>query len=461
MLLLPYSTDAPIYHWPITTVSLIVTNIVVFCATIGQVYVGNIEAESLEWLLLDYSTINPLQWVTGAFMHADPFHLMGNMFFLWAFGLVVEGKIGNSRFLAIYMTIAVAESALEQTLLFVLVGEGMSLGASSAVFGVMVIALLWAPENDIECFYWFIVLGTFEVSIVKLAGVFLFLQIVSVYLSPMSVSSGLLHLMGAAIGAPIGWWMLRNQSVDCENWDLISRNEWLHKYEWLCSQQHRQRLQNRETDNHDPIAAALAAPHSHIVSSAAAAGARASMLTTPKKQSVAPASATTHSAAPTVVAKASGRFGRRKSGQPEPAPTGPTPTSHPEFNRLSMLLRQTIASGSGMLALQHFGKLEQMGLTPSLSDATLMGYVRLLAAQKNYLAALRPLELIVAHAESMSDDARLRIAQIQLKVQSQPDRAAATLRQIQTPSGNLTPQQIKLLQTRDQLLARCGGGQHS
>ena len=96
MLIAPYSTDAPIYYRPWVTGSLIVANVLIFFATTFQLMTGNVEEESIAWLILDFKTINPLQWITGAFMHGDFMHLLGNMFFLWAFGLVVEGKIGET-----------------------------------------------------------------------------------------------------------------------------------------------------------------------------------------------------------------------------------------------------------------------------------------------------------------------------------------------------------------------------
>ena len=92
MLFLPYNTDAPLYYLPYATGGIIVANIVIFCATTLQVMLGNLEIESIEWLILQFSTINPFQWISGSFMHGDPMHLLSNMFFLWAFGVVIEGK---------------------------------------------------------------------------------------------------------------------------------------------------------------------------------------------------------------------------------------------------------------------------------------------------------------------------------------------------------------------------------
>ncbi|MEM8913418.1 MAG: rhomboid family intramembrane serine protease [Planctomycetota bacterium] len=471
MLLLPYSTDAPIYHWPITTISLIVVNTAFFVATTLQVVLGNVDVDAIEWLILDYGMINPLQWVTSVFMHGGIMHLLGNMFFLWSFGLVVEGKIGNVRFLAVYMAIAVIQSAIEQCMMFVVAGEGGSLGASSAVFGIMTIALLWAPENDIDCFYWVIYPGTFEISIVKLAGVFMFLQVVEIYLAGFAVSSGLLHLMGAFVGAPIGLWMLRQRTVDCERWDLISRNQWLQQYRWLCSAEQRRELQQNEEEHEDPVAAALSTTQSgatpSLASPAAIAGAHAAALpqgrrrsksnhatATSDQRSVRSASKTpSKSAKPAWASKLSLSKQNAHRSADVPPSVGPPDIDHPDFNRLSMLLRQSIDSGSLTMAQSHFMKLDQLGIAAGISDKTLMSLVKLMAKQKQWTAALRPLHLIASHRDVLAPQAILQIAKVQWKVQRQPDLAIQTLRSFGEDDRTMDRPNSEWIGQRDRMLA--------
>ena len=94
MFLIPYGTNAPIYHWPIATVGLIVINVVVFALSIAS-------PESVEPFILAFGDgFHPVQWITSNFLHADIFHLIGNMLFLWAFGIIVEGKLGVAKMLA-------------------------------------------------------------------------------------------------------------------------------------------------------------------------------------------------------------------------------------------------------------------------------------------------------------------------------------------------------------------------
>lgn len=130
--MIPWKTDAPLYHLPIATVTLIVLNTIAFVASM---YAENPE----HWVLAFGDGVHPVQWISNIFLHGDPMHLLGNMIFLWAFGLVIEGKIGWWRFLLVYMGLGAFESAAAQ--LFMLGGEGFALGASGAIYGLVAMVL--------------------------------------------------------------------------------------------------------------------------------------------------------------------------------------------------------------------------------------------------------------------------------------------------------------------------------
>ena len=197
-MLLPLSTDAPIYHFPKATIILIVVNTICFVAT------GYGDEKLLGQWLLQYGTINPLQWVTSIFVHAGFAHLIGNMFFLWAFGIIVEGKLGFKEMLVIYLGVGIGQSAVEQLLL--LGSEGGSLGASSAVMGLMAICLVWAPKNEFSTFiillvwpiffnitiYWYCLLCLME----EFIGIFAY--------NRGAVVTSALHFMGAFVGFGLG-----------------------------------------------------------------------------------------------------------------------------------------------------------------------------------------------------------------------------------------------------------------
>ncbi len=85
------------------------------------------------------------------------------------------------------------------------------------------IAVVWAPKNEFEVLYAFgFRFGTFEIPIM-LYGLLQFAsEVFSVAMGQFGVSSGVLHLMGFAIGLAVGFvWLVRGW-VDCEGWDIVS-----------------------------------------------------------------------------------------------------------------------------------------------------------------------------------------------------------------------------------------------
>ena len=103
-LMIPYSTDAPLYHLQIGTGVLILANAICFVIH-GHPTSG---ASILEF----GGILNPLEWVSSMFAHAGIGHLLGNMYFLAVFGLIVEGKLGCKRFVLLYLSTGLIDSAL-------------------------------------------------------------------------------------------------------------------------------------------------------------------------------------------------------------------------------------------------------------------------------------------------------------------------------------------------------------
>ncbi|HEU5118612.1 MAG TPA: rhomboid family intramembrane serine protease, partial [Isosphaeraceae bacterium] len=61
-MLLPWGTDAPVYHWPVATAGLILTNIAIF---VGEA-TGTVDADS--WSLALGHGLHPAQWISHAFL---------------------------------------------------------------------------------------------------------------------------------------------------------------------------------------------------------------------------------------------------------------------------------------------------------------------------------------------------------------------------------------------------------
>ena len=224
-MLLPVSTDAPLYHRPWGTVGVIFANCVVFWATgYGEVTDG--------WAIQS-GRLNPAEWITGAFFHYGLLHLLGNMIFLWLFGMIVEGKLGVRRFLLLYLVLCVLEGFATQLLMLGENGRSAG-GASGVVYALMAISLVWAPRNEVEVVWIFFIgmmgrgISYFHITVFWFAMWYIGTDFFLAVLLEFRLSTPVLHCLGAMVGFPVGVLMLRRGWVDCEGWDLFSVREGKH-----------------------------------------------------------------------------------------------------------------------------------------------------------------------------------------------------------------------------------------
>ena len=225
--LIPIGTDAPIDHWPWATLSLIVANVIAFLLT-GFGYPSH-AAIWQPWMLEYGNGLNPVEWVSSMFLHFGFMHLIGNLIFLWGFGLVVEGKLGWWKYLLVYFGIGIFGSFVAQAMMLRYAGAPTGAGgASLAIFGLLAMSLVWAPKNEVSLF-WFAFLivfarvGVFELSILTFSLCYIGLEVLlAVTVHGFQMSSELGHLIGAAIGFGVGVVLLKQRWVDCQNWDLFA-----------------------------------------------------------------------------------------------------------------------------------------------------------------------------------------------------------------------------------------------
>lgn len=98
-----------------------------------------------------------LDYLTSIFLHADPFHLAGNMLFLWICGDNVEDRLGPFGYLVFYLACGFAAS---QTHVWFTAGrypeaEIPTIGASGAISGVLGAYVVMFPNSFIKIWYFF------------------------------------------------------------------------------------------------------------------------------------------------------------------------------------------------------------------------------------------------------------------------------------------------------------------
>lgn len=98
------------------------------------------------------SEFDPGRMLSAAFLHGDFMHLLGNMVFLLALGLLVEGAVGPALFVLLYLLGAYGSAAAS---LWWRWGEaGGGLGASGAIAALMgAFCLVWGLR-PVRFFYW-------------------------------------------------------------------------------------------------------------------------------------------------------------------------------------------------------------------------------------------------------------------------------------------------------------------
>ncbi len=110
------------------------------------------------------------QLITYMFLHGDLSHLFFNMFALWMFGRTLEYELGSRRFLTYYMVCGVGAGLL-QVALGVLYPFSITVGASGAVFGLLLafgvlhpnaVIMLLIPPIPIKAKYFVMLYGALE-----------------------------------------------------------------------------------------------------------------------------------------------------------------------------------------------------------------------------------------------------------------------------------------------------------
>lgn len=114
---------------------LLIINVILFFAT--QMIQGG-WSQYLALYMPGTKAFQPYQVVTHMFMHANTGHLFFNMFGLFIFGPVVEQRIGAFHFFKMYFIAGLGAMAL-QILIYYLQGTSFQMvGASGALFGVVI-----------------------------------------------------------------------------------------------------------------------------------------------------------------------------------------------------------------------------------------------------------------------------------------------------------------------------------
>jgi len=100
---------------------------------------------------LVFSKLMIWQLVTYMFLHADIWHLAINMLILWFFGPAIEAVWGRRQFLIYYLFTGIGAALCS----FIFSFNSPIIGASGAIFGILVAYAMMYPDNMILLFLFF------------------------------------------------------------------------------------------------------------------------------------------------------------------------------------------------------------------------------------------------------------------------------------------------------------------
>ena len=147
------------------------------------------------------------QLFTYMFLHGGFGHLLFNMFGLWMFGRELEYWWGSKEFLRYYLVTGVGAGIIHLLTAFAFGNPNVpTVGASGAIFGILLAYGLYFPNRQVLLYF------MFPVSARTMVIMFGVLELVMGFGSPNSGIARFAHLGGMLVGAIyLNWGKIKNK----------------------------------------------------------------------------------------------------------------------------------------------------------------------------------------------------------------------------------------------------------
>jgi len=160
-------------------------------------------------------------WQLGTylFLHADFWHLFFNMFALWMFGTELENHWGRRTFVRYYFITGIGAGVLS---VLANPGSGIpTIGASGAIYGILLAYGMMFPERYVYLYFLFPVKVKYFVGVL---GVITFVMALS---DQGSTISHIAHLGGMVVGLFYlkNWFSLRDIRKQYNRWKTSRRRK--------------------------------------------------------------------------------------------------------------------------------------------------------------------------------------------------------------------------------------------
>jgi membrane associated rhomboid family serine protease len=202
-LILPIRDHNPRMRFPRAVLALVLVNTAIYLFLVVMDLVSELDLTAGA-IPLEITTLRdvgphdlvppPFTILTSMFLHAGPWHLIGNMWFLWIFGDNVEDSMGHVRFVVFYLLCGLAAAGAQ--MLAAPSSIVPMVGASGAIGGVMGAYALLYPRAHVHMFIFLgFYMTTIAVPAIYMLGYWFLLQLLS----------GLPGLSGGQLGGVAFW----------------------------------------------------------------------------------------------------------------------------------------------------------------------------------------------------------------------------------------------------------------
>ncbi len=153
-------------------------------------------------LWYDPHSWNPLTMISAAFAHADWLHLIGNLFFFFAFAAAIEVIVGSLTLFGLILAYAVGTHVFYSLAMVPVSNAPPTLGLSGVVMAMVALFAFFLPRGRIRCFIWiFVFIKRFSLPIWVFAVWFIGWDVFNLFnADDQSGINFVAHVSGAALG---------------------------------------------------------------------------------------------------------------------------------------------------------------------------------------------------------------------------------------------------------------------
>ena len=219
---IPIGTNLDSRRRPVVVPALVALNLVLYFGGLLLARQGRINLDGLyDFGAIRWVGFHWWQPITYQFLH-DPrsiMHVLSNMIFLWAFGAVVEGRLGRAGFLALYLVGGAFAGVVQ-----VLLSKGSAVGASGSVSVVAGAFLALHPRGVVHG-YWLLPPMRVAISAAWLLGLYAAIDFVNTFTDAFGMTrtgvGTVAHLSGLLFGLVVSTALLATGVLARNDFDLF------------------------------------------------------------------------------------------------------------------------------------------------------------------------------------------------------------------------------------------------